>query len=117
MQPSRMVMLNGPQQGREYDLTGGEMRIGRGAHNDIVIADPQSSRLHATLLYRDGMYILLDAGSTNGIYVNGARVNQAGLRDGDVVGIGALKMAFRTSPGNTQSSGQVSTLNPVPEAF
>ena len=117
MPAARIVMLNSAQQGREYEIEGG-LRIGRAATNDIVIADPQASRHHATFSYEDGVYVVADAGSRNGVYVNGARVGRAGLCDGDIVAIGALKMAFRTGDAVLVAArGDYAGANRPPQAY
>lgn len=70
--------------------------FGRGPDNDIVVAIPQASRLHAQILaHGDGIY-LRDMGSANGTVVNGARVFDAHrLRDGDTIQIGTASFIFR----------------------
>ena len=65
-------------------------RVGRGAENMIRLdADTTVSSRHATLSRRaDGLWVE-DAGSTNGTFVNGARVTSARLlQPGDVIRIG-----------------------------
>jgi pSer/pThr/pTyr-binding forkhead associated (FHA) protein len=63
------------------------MSIGRAATCDIVVDAPGVSRLHALIVVRDGAYTLRDQGSMNGIYVAGQRVNEALLREGELVRI------------------------------
>ena len=48
--------------------------IGRGDYNDVVIADPSVSTMHAKLQRRDAVWILTDLGSTNGTFVEGERL-------------------------------------------
>ena len=65
------------------------MRIGRTPDNDLVIDDLGVSRRHAELSKsRSGRYQIIDLGSHNGTFVNGARVDQAELADDDIVAIG-----------------------------
>ena len=65
------------------------VRIGRAPESDIVIPDTSASRNHAEL-YRDGAGLrIVDLGSSNGTYVNGQRVNETRLSEGDIVGIGS----------------------------
>jgi hypothetical protein len=51
------------------------VNIGRGDYNDVVIADPSVSTMHAKLQRRDTIWILTDLGSTNGTYVEGERLS------------------------------------------
>jgi len=73
------------------------MRIGRLADNDLVIPDPEISRHHAEIAddSGNGMYVLRDLGSKNGTTVNGSRVDQHRLRDGDRVVVGHTLLEFR----------------------
>ncbi|MHB8779770.1 MAG: FhaA domain-containing protein [Candidatus Geothermincolia bacterium] len=65
-----------------------EATIGRGAGNDIVIADPRVSRSHAVIAVRPEGLVLRDLHSTNGTTINGHRVEEGLLDDGDVIGFG-----------------------------
>ena len=65
------------------------MKIGRRPDNDIVVSDLGVSKQHAELrLSPTGRYQIIDMGSHNGTFVNGCRVNQANLDDGDIISIG-----------------------------
>ncbi len=74
---------------------GGTVRIGRSADNDVVLEDLQVSRHHAELipLAGDG-WELVDLGSHNGTFVNGARVNHARLADDDLVSVAGRLLRF-----------------------
>jgi DNA-binding NtrC family response regulator len=77
------------------------LQIGRGAPSDEVCLadDSQASRLHASLLVVPGQPPLLrDLGSSNGTFVNGARIQQASLCDGDVVRVGSTLFLLREEP-------------------
>jgi ABC-type multidrug transport system ATPase subunit/ABC-type multidrug transport system permease subunit len=65
------------------------MKIGRRPDNDIVVSDLGVSKQHAELRQSaTGRYQILDMGSHNGTFVNGTRVNQAELKDNDIIAIG-----------------------------
>jgi hypothetical protein len=70
--------------------------IGRDPQNDIVLDDRRVSRKHAEIRLRLGRYTLYDLQSTNGTYVNGRRVAEKVLDDGDKISIGGLEIAFRS---------------------
>ncbi len=62
--------------------------LGRDEEADVPIADPRSSRRHAEISYRHGIWSLRDLESSNGTFVGGQRVKQQQLVDGASVRIG-----------------------------
>jgi len=74
------------------------LRIGRTPDNELVIEDLSVSRRHAELRKsHSGRYQIIDLGSHNGTFVNGARVHQAELAEADIVAIGHA--TFRLADG------------------
>jgi ABC-type multidrug transport system ATPase subunit len=72
------------------------LRVGRCCDNDLVVSDLSVSRHHARLLPEaPGEWQLIDLGSSNGTFVNGQRVQQARVREGDVIGLGAKAFCLR----------------------
>jgi pSer/pThr/pTyr-binding forkhead associated (FHA) protein len=69
-------------------------RIGRRVTSDIVLDDATVSRRHALVLERDGAPLIADDRSLNGVFVNGQRVREARLRDGDEVRLGDRLMRY-----------------------
>jgi hypothetical protein len=69
--------------------------IGRGLSNDIIVEDSRVSRHHAQLRYRNRQFWLADLGSTNGTFLNGERVSESALKDGDSISLGGLELTFR----------------------
>jgi LPXTG-motif cell wall-anchored protein len=64
--------------------------VGRAEDNDIVLDHPLVSRYHALIEKMGARFRLRDLGSTNGVFVNGTRIqNEAWLADGDSITIGA----------------------------
>ncbi len=59
--------------------------IGRGIENSLCLPDPSVSRFHAEIIRLGKDFLLRDLGSTNGSYVNGVRVAEQMLNDGDLV--------------------------------
>ena len=80
--------------GRRNVLSGNRVVIGRSREADIVLQDPNVSRRHAELRREDGAWQVVDLGSTNGIKVNGRRVDHQPLRPGDQVTIGVTDLTF-----------------------
>jgi hypothetical protein len=68
--------------------------IGRSRDCEVVVADPNVSRRHAELRRGDDGWTVHDLGSTNGIKVNGRRVDSAVLRPGDDITLGVTHLTF-----------------------
>jgi uncharacterized RDD family membrane protein YckC len=80
---------------REIVLAGSTLSIGRDPGNDLVLPDAMVSRRHAVVQLRGTQFFLRDCNSSNGSLVNGDRVTERGLKDGDLVAIGATRLLFR----------------------
>src|SRR5262245_28985887 len=80
---------------REISLGRTLLSIGRDPSNDLVLPDAMVSRRHAVIEYRGSQYYLRDCNSSNGSVINGDRVSEKSLRDGDVVAIGSARLLFR----------------------
>ena len=74
-------------------------RVGRSRESEIFLVDPSVSRMHATLEPQGDTLIVRDAGSTNGTFVNGERVQLRALRAGDRVAFGKTEMAVEAQTG------------------
>lgn len=71
------------------------VRIGRGRDNDLVIQNDSVSSNHCVLKQsRDGVWTIVDLKSGNGVFVNDQRVEEAILREGDMLELGEVKMRF-----------------------
>jgi pSer/pThr/pTyr-binding forkhead associated (FHA) protein len=68
--------------------------IGRTSDCDIQILADNVSRKHARISYGNEEYRIEDLDSTNGIYVNGVKVERCVLRKHDVLEIGGIKILF-----------------------
>jgi S1-C subfamily serine protease len=87
----RLRYESGPRRGDELIFSGPRVRIGRSRTNSLVLTEtdtPFSSGRHAEALNERGAWWIVDSGSTNGTFVNGAPVQRCRLRAGDVVAFG-----------------------------
>lgn len=80
---------------KEIDLPKADLSIGRDPTNDVVIADALVSRRHARIVYDGREYLFQDCESSNGSLLNGDRVSERKLADGDVLWLGASRLLFR----------------------
>jgi pSer/pThr/pTyr-binding forkhead associated (FHA) protein len=105
------IVNEGVLKGARFDLTSPLVHIGRGAHNDVSIADESVSDSHAKLQRREGVWHVIDLDSTNGTYVAGKRIVGEERVDGTPdLRFGGVKMAFHAGaagPGDTGKSTRV----------
>jgi ABC transport system ATP-binding/permease protein len=71
----------------------GSATVGRAKTNNVVVDDALASRVHAVLVSSPVSLEIRDNNSSNGTFVNGARITRAMLRDGDIVTIGNTDLA------------------------
>jgi hypothetical protein len=83
--------------GERIDLFGG-VTIGRGADADLRIEDRFASGVHCRVFSRGNTYLVEDMGSTNGTFLNAARLDgEAKLKDLDEISIGDTTFRFELS--------------------
>jgi pSer/pThr/pTyr-binding forkhead associated (FHA) protein len=97
--PGRHFVLEQDGERRLLSLTQPITRIGRGFGSAIQLEDQSVSRRHAIVTQRRGRVRILDDRSSNGMFVNGRRVLESELRDGDVVVLGRVLLVFRDGVG------------------
>lgn len=69
--------------------------IGRSKACTISVPDdPMLSRTHCLIHKRHGKWMVTDLKSSNGVYVNGRRVSETELKDGDVIQVGKALFLF-----------------------
>jgi hypothetical protein len=86
-----------PPDGQAFQITVpvGDVTIGRGPSNSVVLRDAWASGLHAVLRSNGQTHGIVDLGSRNGVFVNGERiVGSRLLADGDQIRIGLTQMQF-----------------------
>ncbi|MBX7147911.1 FHA domain-containing protein [bacterium] len=71
--------------------------IGRSPSNDLVLNAPKVSRQHAAINKYKDQYVIIDLKSSNGIFVNGRKVDEHTLNEGDEITVGGFKMIFKKS--------------------
>lgn len=91
-----LVTQGGPRHGQQFGLKRGDNNIGRnGNQADVVIDDSSVSGQHARVRYENGQFWLYDLASTNGTYINNARIQKQILYDNDRVRVGEVTLVFK----------------------
>ncbi|HEX6537134.1 MAG TPA: FHA domain-containing protein [Gemmatimonadaceae bacterium] len=92
------VVSTGVLHGKTFELGTPLAHVGRGAHNDVVIADESVSDTHAKLQRREAGWFVVDMESTNGTYVGGRRIaGEERLIGAPTVRFGGVKFIFRSA--------------------
>lgn len=89
-----LVPLQGPQKGELFTLAP-VTTIGTDPKCTVILQDKFMSSNHAEIKAEHGMWVLRDAGSTNGTYVNNKRVDRHELVDNDFVKFGSAMLKFK----------------------
>lgn len=89
-----MVIITGPSSGKKIPLLPMTMSIGREHDNNIELKDPDVGRYHARILYDRGRFVLEDLESSNGTWLNGERISESELKNGDRIKIGETELAI-----------------------
>ncbi len=89
-----VVVKRGPNAGSKFVLEGDVTRAGRHPDSDIFLDDITVSRRHAEIHRTGEGYVVRDAGSLNGTYLNRERIEEAPLSNGDELQIGKFKLVF-----------------------
>lgn len=134
-----LKFISGKYQGGEFPLKGErQIVIGRSPDLDMVLVEDMVSRKHAKIVVSGGGVSIEDLGSTNGTFVNGEKITQARLKEGDriLIGTSILKLvnagsgihqvdetlakarleeaAVRAAKGMTKSSSMTGKIEEIP---
>jgi pSer/pThr/pTyr-binding forkhead associated (FHA) protein len=89
-----LVVRRGPNAGSTFALDAATTSIGRHPDSDLFLDDVTVSRRHALIRRTPDGYTISDAGSLNGTYVRGERIDTAELTDMSEVQIGRFVLTF-----------------------
>ncbi len=112
--PSPVASLlgrSGVVKGTRFPIRTPMASVGRGEYNDVVLPDASVSTMHAKLQRRDGVWMVVDLGSTNGTFVDEEAVREdVALSPGVTLRFGELSLMFEPldeapapEPGDTRS--------------
>ena len=89
-----LIAMRGPNSGARFLRDDEEIGSGRHTDSDIFLDDVTVSRRHAVFRRGQQGYSVVDVGSLNGTYVNGAITDAAELHSGDEVQIGKFRFVY-----------------------
>ncbi len=93
-----LLVIQGVNQGARFQIDEETVTIGRGIQSKIRVLDTEVSRMHATVHYAHGSFIITDQNSSNGTFVNGAAVSSRELTNGDQIQLGhSIVLFFKTT--------------------
>ena len=92
--PGRYLAVESGDEVVVIALTDAVTRIGRSLSSDVTLEDAGVSRRQALVVERDGGHVLLDDRSRHGTWLNGRRVTEAPLADGDEIAVGAVRIRY-----------------------
>lgn len=92
--PGRYLQIQGPERPLLIALGAEPLHIGRGMSAGLHLDESSVSRRHAILVPRPEGARILDDRSSNGTVVNGRRVQQVDLTDGDVIVLGRIVLRY-----------------------
>lgn len=90
-----LEVLSGPYAGESFTLGDGTFTVGRDPKCDIFLSNMTVSRHNSTIVIDGDSAKIVDAGSTNGTWVDGQIVDEAELKPGTHVQIGTFDMVFK----------------------
>ena len=89
-----LIVRSSAQAGDRFTLSEDVTRLGRHPDSEIMLDDITVSRRHASIDRTDEGYVVTDAGSLNGTYVNQERIERAVLHHGDELQIGEFRLVL-----------------------
>jgi pSer/pThr/pTyr-binding forkhead associated (FHA) protein len=93
---TKLVIVSAGMAGRSHELTVDKTTIGRVEDNTFAITDPSVSSHHCEVLVKGNDVVVRDLNSTNGTYINGEKITEAGLKPGQVLRLGQVELRLES---------------------
>src|SRR4029079_8917832 len=97
LRKGKLVVVAGPDQGKELEISKPRVTGGRSIISDLVLADKAVSGTHFEVSARDDGYRLRDLNSRNGVFVGDLRVREVYLRPNTTFRIGHTNIQFQST--------------------
>lgn len=103
-------LMSGDETGKRIEIKGTRLSLGRAEDNDIVVLAEGVSRRHAFMAISEGDWFIRDNESKNGVVINGEKVRESWLANGDVVALGDFVFRFHFPKESANPYGNPSNL-------
>jgi HD-GYP domain-containing protein (c-di-GMP phosphodiesterase class II) len=104
---SLLIVERGAQAGKRLALVQFPVTIGRDPTNTIVVEDDEVSRFHLRIKKRGRLFIAEDLESRNGTFINGDRILNSIVQNGDKLLVGSTEFQFVTSEPDIHIAGEL----------
>jgi signal transduction histidine kinase len=105
---ARLIVTRGVDEGKQFDLSGASVTIGRHSSNAVALHDTQVSRRHLELRAESGGgFWLVDLGSGNGTLLNGHAIQEAPLRSGDTITVGQSVLMYTAGRSDSAAGNEL----------
>jgi pSer/pThr/pTyr-binding forkhead associated (FHA) protein len=115
-----LLITTGQKMGMAFKLDKGPLVAGREVNRDIQILDPKVSRRHFIIKPDDQQigHVIAQLSARNGVYVNGRRVAEAVLKDGDRIVVGDTQLIYllNDDPARIDAYREPRQLSPASQA-
>lgn len=113
--PAKIVVLSGLSEGRTFEFVGERAGIGRDDDNAVRFEDVSVSHHHSVIERVSTVFNLRDLASINGTFVNGRRISETVLRDGDLIRFGGVDARFEQPSSVGRAPGMATATTPAIE--
>src|SRR3982750_2887258 len=101
---AKLIILNQGMSGRAYDLVAERTSVGRVEDNAFQITDPSVSSHHCEIQLRGPDIVIRDLNSTNGSYINDARITESILKPGQTLRLGQVELKLEPEGGSVAAT-------------
>jgi pSer/pThr/pTyr-binding forkhead associated (FHA) protein len=91
-----LTITEGPagQTGKHFVVKSRPLAGGRHPSQEIQLLDPEVSRRHFLIRVEGDAHVIVESQAANGVYVNGERVKEHTLQEGDKIRVGATVLVY-----------------------
>ncbi len=104
---SLLIIERGPNAGKRLPLVTFPITIGRDEANTVVVDDEEASRFHLRIKKRGRLFICEDLESKNGTFLNGDRILNSIVKNGDKILVGGTELQFVTHESDIQLASEI----------